>query len=258
MRLPDNIYELAKVYFGHHGCWHYLRLVPDDLGGQQVRDKCFPSGGFNPWPKGLRMQGQEYSGEDFFKFHRIMIRNFKWIITNAHGSPYPYVPWTDFPDWLSSMLDAMDPFYRRKLICAIEAMILGGSLDELGRFIEGSPDGRQEQIARMPALPRPNIHPTVHILVSVYEKNVFGPQTDCDMSNPYLAVYNEHFWRFHGWIDEIYARWQTAHGQSVEQSPLKPMKCEHMCPDCGQLFDQANPWLSQWQEYLQSRSTEID
>ena len=113
MELPKNIYDLAQTYFGHHGCWHFLRTIDDDLGGQHVRDRCFPPGDL--WPKGLRAQGEPGSGEDFLKFHRMMIRNFKWIVMTAAPPKYFYVPWADFPDWLSSILDAMDPFYRQRL-----------------------------------------------------------------------------------------------------------------------------------------------
>lgn len=244
MRLPDNIYKLATVYFGHHGCWHYLRLVPDDLGGQEIRANCFPPKEFRLWPGGLRMQGAPGSGEDFLKFHRMMIRNFKWVVMTSGLPKYFYVPWPDFPIWLSSILDAMDPFYRQRLSCAVDEMILNASLDDLGRFIEGSP-----KIAAFP-----DIHSKVHSIVSVYEQAFFGPQPASDMGNPYLSACNEHFWRFHGWIDEIYARWQTAHGENVDQSPLKPMEKMKMCTDCKRRIDSTSPWLAEWQDYLQSRS----
>ncbi|HYM77085.1 MAG TPA: tyrosinase family protein [Candidatus Dormibacteraeota bacterium] len=178
------------------------------------------------------------------KFHRLMIRNFKWILMTVTPQKYFYVPWADFPNWLSEILDAMDPFYRQRLGCAIDEKVLNTTLDELGRLIEGRPDKATF----------PDVHSKVHLLVSIYEQNVFGPQPACDMSDPRVAAYNEHFWKFHGWIDEIYARWQTAHGEAVDQSPLKPMEPMEMCPECKHPFESVNPWLAQWQAYLRSRS----
>jgi hypothetical protein len=228
---------LVKKYFHHHGCWHALR---DPSYPQKKRDECFPPGG--SFPKGLRAWNEPGSGEDFLRFHREMIRNFKWIISVAPGPKYSYKPWVDLPIWLAPVLDAMDPFYRQKLGKKLEEMVDSAILDDLGRFIEG-PEANDEF---------PQVHWVVHDLVATYEELVFGPQRSADMSAMATAPLNEHFWGLHGWIDEIYARWQTNNGEVVDQTPLEPH--EHaMCDACRQL--KSNPtFLGRWEAYLKVRS----
>jgi hypothetical protein len=47
------------------------------------------------------------------------------------------------------------------------------------------------------------------------------------MNDPATAPHNRHFWGLHGWIDESFARWQRAHGEAVDQSPISPHVSEH-------------------------------
>jgi hypothetical protein len=47
------------------------------------------------------------------------------------------------------------------------------------------------------------------------------------MGSPDTAHHNEHFWSLHGWIDELFAEWQRAHGEPVDQSPQPPIAAGH-------------------------------
>lgn len=238
MKLPAPIFDHAKKYFAHHGCWHELRSPSYS---QAVRNKCFPKG--EMLPNELHKRGERGCGEDFLRFHRLMIRNFKWIIKAAPPPKYYYAPWSDFPNWLGPILDAMDPFYRRKLNYKLEDMINNACLDDLGQFIEGE---RNE-----PEFP--HIHYTVHEIVADYEFSNFGPQPAANMGDPAVSAYNQHFWGFHGWIDEIYARWQMAHGEAVEQDALEP-HMHKMCPECEEREKFDDSWLLPWKQYLKARS----
>jgi len=241
MKLPAPIFDLAKKHFACHGCWHRLRLI-DSPEYQQLRDKCFPKGEL--WPNGLKAQGEKGCGEDFLRFHRMMIRNFKWVVKDAPAPKYQYLPWTDFPVWVASVLDALDPFYRQTLSQTLEYMIFNDSLDRLGQFIEGEVNDF------------PHIHFTVHGIVHDYEESHFGKQPESDMGYFETAPCNEHFWGLHGWIDEIYARWQRAHGEAVDQSPMVP-NMNKMCPECedrGGRKEFQNSWLLPWKQYLKVRS----
>jgi hypothetical protein len=237
MKLPSPIYDITKKYFAHHGCWHLLRSRSYT---QRQRDECFPAGMMLPNP--LRYMGEKGSGEDFLRFHRLMLRNFKWIIMSALPPKYEYKPWNDLPVWLASILDAMDPNYRSNLGRRINYLVMSGSLDDLGQFIEGE-EGDDTF---------PHIHYLVHDVVADYECQHFGPQPLCDMADMTVACYNEHFWGFHGWIDDFYAQWQVQHGEYAEQGPLEPHD-HKMCPRCMNM-DSPVSLYHRWTEYLRFRS----
>jgi hypothetical protein len=243
MKLPEPIFSLVQEHFACHGCWHELRLL-DSPELQKMRDKCFPKGPGSLWPKGLRSIQQQGCGEDFLRFHREMVRNFKWIVEKQALGSYTYVPWRDFPTWLSSALDqAGGPGYRGKLASDLARMVKHASLDELGQYIEGENDAEL------------HIHFGVHAIVHEYEERQFGDQPQSDMGYFATAPRNEHFWGFHGWIDEIYAQWQRSHNERVDQSALK----SHMHPTCAacQHQDREGSWLPLWEGYLKNRSEEV-
>ncbi len=243
MRLPQLIFDLAKAAFGHHGCWHYLRM-DDSEEGRAQRRKCFPP--CEMWPDGLHSFREKGCGEEFLKFHRMMIRNFKWIVNSAPPPKYWYLPWEKLPCWVESTIDVLDPFYLRKFNHRLDSLVFNGSLDELGRYIEG------DTLKGNTAETLPDVHSKIHGIVHDYEQNNFGRQADSDMGRAETAAYNEHFWRLHGWIDEIYARWERANGDIPNQSPMKPISMG-MCDECDHQLDPDSPWLARWYEYLKSR-----
>jgi hypothetical protein len=228
MRLPINIFLLTKKYFKCHGCWHEMRSpsVP-----KKDRERCFP---------GLRALGEPGAGEDFLRFHREMVRNFKWLIKNAEGPKYDYVQWNHFPNWLEGLLDAFRPPYRRQLRRALEKLVDQPKLDELGVFIEGG--GLKDNF--------PAIHWMVHGIVSDFERVNFGSQPAADMGKMETSPNNEHFWGLHGWIDNLYASWQTNNGESVDQSALKP-HAPKMCEPCQHLrATEFGLPSNRWKKYL--------
>lgn len=208
MRLPLAIYDLAFPAFAHHGCWHDMR---DGLYDDNVVKRCFP---------GLIQAGDPGSGQQFLEFHRHMIRHFKWILLQVKELDYEYRPWVELPPWVVSYMDInFHPGYLESQLFNIERAVKERSLDELGMIIEGTishaqPDG---------------VHAWVHDAVSWWETQMLGhPAPGADMGKQHTAIFNDHFWRFHGWIDHFYARWQQLGGEAVDDSPL----ATHPTPIC--------------------------
>ena len=79
MRLPDNIYNAVKPLFAHHAPWHNARK-PEN---RSLRGP----GTLFPGLKGIDEPG---SGEQFLRFHRDMVRLFKWVLANTPGPAYPF------------------------------------------------------------------------------------------------------------------------------------------------------------------------
>jgi hypothetical protein len=248
MELPKNIYPLVQEHMGHHGCWHKLRR--EDF-NQEARNRCFSARGPShwPWPKGLKEQGQQGSGDDFLKFHRLMIQNFKWIVENAPGPRFSYIPWQQFPGWLIDIFKKVNPKYVIRVNEDLDGIVHDSTKtsDDLGSRIEGPQTGAAF----------PNIHSNVHGAVHDYEFERFGSQTtSCDMGKASVAMLNVHFWGFHGWIDNYYASWQISHGEPVDQSPVKPVTMREMCADCGPgaLDPTDDAWVKSWHAYIEAQS----
>lgn len=183
----------------------------------EVVKRCFPD--FNP----LAPAGQPGSGEQFLEFHRHMICHFKWIVINVNEPNYAYRPWSELPPWVVSYLDIhFHPGYLELQLSNIENAVNEKSLDDLGMIIEGTISHIQ-----------PNgVHAWVHDAVSWWETQIRGkPDPEADMGNQYSAIFNDHFWRFHGWIDSFYARWQRLNGQAVDDAPLPTHKTP-VCVEC--------------------------
>lgn len=177
----------------------------------------------------LKFLNEAGSGEEFLVFHREMIRHFKWQVDQTPEADYRYEPWPDIPSWIVAAFEQSQPGYLAAAQAEIQRLVQVGTLDELGAFIEAT------QTALNPAR---NLHNRTHGLISAMERNVtiaaasllsiFSPVVpitvdDADMGNLATSPHNDHFWQLHGWIDERYADWQRAHGETVDQSPLEHM-----------------------------------
>ncbi|MCG3160287.1 MAG: hypothetical protein JMDDDDMK_01356 [Acidobacteria bacterium] len=207
MRLPEHIYHAVKPHFSHHAAWHEARL-------SNAPENHFP---------GLIKTDKPGSGEQFLRFHREMIRVFKWIIANTPGPQYRHVPWEKLPDWLANLFEAAQPNYLTAAYAEIDRLIVEGTADELGNFIEATGVSQH---------PHKNIHNRAHGTIAGYENLTFGANNarlaDAKMNNFSSAPHNEHFWGLHGWIDDVFAKWQQQHGETVDQSPLQPDHSGHM------------------------------
>jgi hypothetical protein len=208
-----HLFRAVKEPFAHHGCWHRMRdpNVPDP-----VRQRCFPK---------LIPLGKPGSGAQFLEFHRHMIRHFKWFVANTPGPRYAYRPWQELPHWIKGILDAWHPDFVPETLAEIEVLIRRGTLDDLGKFIEG--DG--------PKVRPGGLHAVLHLWISQHELALFGKHPESDMGSLQTAPFNEHFWDAHGWIDAFYARWQELHGEVPDLSPVPPhTPAPKLCDECLQ------------------------
>lgn len=211
MKLPDPVLlGVLEPHFPAHRCWHVSRLEFNEELRLRFPAECGTK---------LHSLAEPESGCDFLLFHRRMIRHFKWTIATTRGVTYRYDPWTGprVPAVIEDLLRAtsfdLDTAYRR-----IPQLVATGTLDELGGFIEANKPGAK--------LPGSGIHNAIHRAIGRWEEQT-RPDPSADMRDMRTAPANEFFWKLHGWIDEIYAGWQRAHGQAVEQDPA-PMDHPHV------------------------------
>lgn len=130
------------------------------------------------------------------------------------GSPYEHRAWERLPTWLAERFDAWNPAYLQGVYAEIDQLV-EGSADELGGFIEATVVSSCEYS---------NVHNHAHGAVAEYENETLGEDdlrlTDAGMNSSRTVPHNEHFWGLHGWIDEVFARWQQSHGEEADRSPL--------------------------------------
>jgi hypothetical protein len=199
--LPYPLYLALAPHLGTHRCWHFARFDA----AYELRKK-FPG----ECDAQLFPRSKPGSGCDFLAFHRRMVRHFKWLIANTPGQKYRYKPWPMLPDWLESLLraDGFDPEPAYRTIADLAA---NGTMDELGGFIEPS--------AGQGGRPGAGIHNRIHEVIAKWESDLNPGDDSSSMADMGTAPANVFFWKLHGWIDEWYARWQLAHGQTPDQSP---------------------------------------
>jgi hypothetical protein len=210
MRLPDHIYQAVREPFAHHATWHIARIDPEGHG---------PG---SPFPE-LRGLDEPGCGEQFLRFHRDMVRVFKWVVENTPGPAFAYEPWPRLPSWLEEEFASQQSgFPLAEAYDELGRLIKAGSADDLGNFIEAT------ELSDHPAR---NVHNLSHGLIHVYEVRTLGAEDprleDAGMDGFPTAPHNEHFWGLHGWIDNLFADWQVQHGETVDQSPLPPEESEH-------------------------------
>lgn len=225
MRLPDALYQAMLPVFEHHGFWHFAR-IPANPNFEAAR-KVFPH---------LKLVTEPGSGEEFLRFHRVMMRNFKWLVENTPAAAYQFVPWTQLPDFLVELLG---PNSVSTALAGIEARV-AGSADELGGYIEAN------RVVQPPPAGA-NIHNYSHGAISEYEQ--LPADSGADMKSLIESPYNEYFWKLHGWIDDYFAAWQSGHGEAIDQSALDPhARSGHMHVMAGAMPKHAkklvdHPWF---------------
>ena len=208
MKLPDEILNAVKAAFEpHHTWWHIARIpesqVPPNLKPtwKQAR-AAFP---------GLIARGSAGAGEQFLRFHRDMMRNYKWLLSQHPGAGVAYQPWTDIPKAVADLIETWGLPVQQHLL-RVRELTNSGSADELGNHIEPNPQGA-------------GIHDYSHGAVAELEDNVTAPEFSMGSSS--TSHRNLVFYELHGWIDERLADWQRAHGEDVDQSPLDPAHGGH-------------------------------
>ena len=145
--------------------------------------------------------------------HRRMVRHFKWVLAHT-SSTYPYAPWTanGLPSWVEELL-RRDEFDVTSTYRTVTRLIRDGSSDDLGGFLEPN-----ELFSGQPGA---GVHNHVHRVIDQWERQLNPGDESAAMGDMETAPGNVFFWKLHGWIDEIFAAWQRANHQDVDQTPLK-------------------------------------
>ena len=83
MRLPDQIYTEVKGQMAHHAPWHLARfrrsrLPPVMWTDWQDARAMFP---------GVKYLDEQGGGEEFLRFHRVMVQHYKWTLVNIRRLP---------------------------------------------------------------------------------------------------------------------------------------------------------------------------
>ena len=215
MKLPTALLGAVRNTMGNHGDWHLARRprrwipVEDRPKWSQAREHYLN-------PKFVTEKG---SGREFLEFHRMMVRHFRWLIENTPGHNYVFIPWTDVPDWLRAGPDNPRGFsdeYLAEQNTKTSNLINNNSAstaDQLGSFLESTDVYDSSGL---------NFHNHSHGLIAGYEYKAGSGYEGAEMDDFATAHYNEHFWNLHGLLDETYASWQRAHGETPDQSPLDP------------------------------------
>ncbi|WP_288375402.1 hypothetical protein [uncultured Pseudomonas sp.] len=214
MELPEPLLSAVKKLFdGHHPYWHLARVQESEMPNASARAawkaarQMFPT---------LKFRDEPGAGAEFLTFHRDMMREYKWLLEQFPDVKISYQPWTSIPDDVANFIEKnfnVSAGHVNAGSKEIDKLIKSGSLDELGAFMEPCPDDNQEFGA--------GLHDLAHGAVSYIEEGN-GLARDFSMGSPSTAHRNKVFYQLHGWIDECYAAWQTAHNQSPDTTPKAP------------------------------------
>jgi hypothetical protein len=216
MLLPQPLFEAIRHHMGDHGDWHIARYrklwlpLDERAAWQRARDK-YPD---------LFYLDERGAGEQFLDFHRMMIRHYKWILANTQNHGKTWYVWPRVP---AIYMQRLPSHIKTHALARIEAIINdpASTADQLGAFIERT---------KLDTSPGSDLHTALHGVINNVESEQFPSHPDlysASMADLSHAHYNEHFWILHGWIDNIYARWQAAHNIAVEQDALDPSGHNH-------------------------------
>jgi hypothetical protein len=219
MLLPGPLFSLIEPHLDHHHCWHLARQpAQGDLRAM------FPGEGGEPRLHGINEAG---SGKDFLLFHRRMLQHFFWMLQQPPGVPsFRFGRWTDrrLPAWVEDLIAKCFPEFQLMVAYQrIEALIHQDSLDELGAYLEPNAIHKNE--------PGAGLHFLVHSAIGKFERSLYPCDVTAPMDSMGLAPGNIFFWPLHGWIDDRFADWQSAHGIAVERPPQE-LDHEHMDAPC--------------------------
>jgi hypothetical protein len=145
-----------------------------------------------------------------------MMRHFRWLVENTAGHSFVLQPWTGVPDWLMATPRNPGGFsedYLRAQTLRTRYLIYNGTADELGNFLEST---------HLDHTFGSNLHNLCHGAVAAHEASRGFGYEGAEMDDFSKAHFNEHFWNFHAWLDNIYAEWQLCRGEQVDQSPRDP------------------------------------
>ena len=212
LRMPESLVDHMTTHgWGQmHLEWHTVRrwdrLPPSAVAYAERQG----------WKRAAHQEGEPGNGLEFLAMHHVMIE----MLVEHDPAARPYVAgWTTPP---VDPHDAAEPLpagaatpFSPDMLAALDRLEhhleTFHSEDELGRYIEtsfaptaGDPEARSADRTA-------GVHNYLH--------NRFGDRTSpIDLGNPTLNLFNQRFWRLHGWIDQVWMRYR-AQAHLSDQDP---------------------------------------
>jgi hypothetical protein len=205
VRLPHPLYEAVSDAFAGYAVWHLARRP--EFAYLRRRGSVLD---------GLRGADEPGGGAEFLRFHRAMIRGYRWIEERATGGAYRIAAWDGLPPWVAGAFDdQLGPAYLEAAYAEIGRLVDAGSADELGAFLTADRAGGLPGIVRL-------AHGTISDIEAADTPG--RDRQDADIGHPATAPGNAHFWALYGWVDDLFAEWQRRHGEAVDRSPTPPVR----------------------------------
>jgi hypothetical protein len=217
--MPSSVRDWldSQVWGLHHLQWHNERrwnILPDDARNWAIN---------HGWTKAERQEGTPGNGLEFLAMHRVMLgrmrSEFPALSNLFQGWPTPpqnpHDPANPLPGHRS------DPF-SANMTAAIEKIeTLSGTFaddDDFGLYIE-------TRLRPTDANPRRESTDRSTGLHNYLHQRFSDPTSPVDMGQPNLNLYNQIFWRLHGWIDNQWTAFRTAKGlQATDEAYITALK----------------------------------
>jgi hypothetical protein len=216
--LPQEMIDwmTARNWGQHHVEWHFVRrwdywhaFAPSNPSIQAMVDAAVAAG----WTRASLQEGELGSGVDFLSMHRAMFH----ILLKEFPQHSHYLR-----GWSSPPTDPADPedpvssgatFQAEKVSAIAELESPSTSLfpdeDGWGLFLETS-------IRPVPGNPT-NLSTDLRTGIHNYMHNRWSDNSSpINLGDPSVNIFNQRFWKLHGWIDYQWWRFRAARGLSDE------------------------------------------
>lgn len=213
--LPKEILDWMKErnWGRHHTRWHTERnwdlLTAEELAAAVQM-------GFSRYPI---QEGEEGNGMDFLAMHRVMIRmlvkalpQHKALFDGWMQPPEdPFLPGEELPEKRRTPFNPLMSMASFRLQRDQTLRAFTGD-DELGRFTQTSLRPNPGNLRQRADDLSSGIHNYLH-------NRWADDKSPIDLGNPEVNIFNERFWRLHGWIDQRWAKYRELTGRK-EDDPV--------------------------------------
>jgi hypothetical protein len=208
--IPSEISAWMKAHHWgrHHTRWHTERnwdlLTPDELAAATQL-------GFRRYPI---QEGEEGNGLDFLAMHRVMIRLLVQAFP-AHQALFqgwalppedPFQPGEELPGQRRTPFSPLMSMASFRLQRGQTLRAFTGD-DELGRYLQTSlrpvPNAVQQRADDLTS----GIHNYLH-------NRWADPNSPINLGDAEVNIFNERFWRLHGWIEQRWTRYRELTGRT--------------------------------------------
>lgn len=208
--IPDEIIEWMKNrgWGDHHTRWHTERNW-DFLTAEELSEAVKLG-----WSRYPMQEGEEGNGLDFLAMHRVMIRMLRAEFP-AHKALFegwdtpptdPFLTGEELPNNSRSPFSPLMATAVSRLSRDQELAKFIGD-DELGRYLQTSLNPTPKEPTRRSSDLTAGIHNYLHNRWALKSSPI-------DLGMPKVNIYNQRFWRLHGWIDKQWEKYRTLTGRT--------------------------------------------